>query len=321
MENEFAFTPSHIHKTMELLKESFLITSHLEWDAIAELLDILSDNDRLTIINKINRNPVGVNIEDIGIQLSQLDKLKDNLSRLIDIGIIEKHNSIIKCGNNFNKVIILFEIIKKIIITMEESTEMENSIPYHSIINLSGFNLSHANFSGFNLSGADLSNANLSGADLSNANFSNANLFHVDLERFNPSNADFSNAFLRQCDLSNANLSNANFSNAFLWQCDLSNADLSNADLSNADLSNANLQKSILLHLKYSDINKLIINNETSFNNAITENKEIVNYLENQILKENMPILITNKEDLKKELENRGYNIKQVDYMVKHSKL
>ncbi len=60
----------------------------------------------------------------------------------------------------------------------------------------------------------------------------------------------------------------------------------------------------------------MIINNKPSFKYAITDNKKIIKYLENKILPENMPILFTIIECLKKDLEKRGYSEEQIEQIL-----
>lgn len=108
----------------ELVEDSFYITSQMEWQAIKELLNILTDEDRINIINKINRNSDGLERNDFGLLISD-DSLKDNLQKLIDLGILEEDNSLIKKGTNFDKIIILYEILQNITIS-SESNKIDN---------------------------------------------------------------------------------------------------------------------------------------------------------------------------------------------------
>jgi hypothetical protein len=107
-----------------------------------------------------------------------------------------------------------------------------------------------------------------------------------------------------------------NFSDANLSNANLSGAILSSVNFTNANLSNANLKNSILLNLVDRDVEELIINEKTSFYNAITDSKEILSYLENKIPQENMPILFSNKDILRKGLENRGYAKEKIEYII-----
>ena len=193
-------------------------------------------------------------------------------------------------------------------------------------ISLSGANLIGANLSSANLSSANLSSANLSGAKLFNgklsyatfyfanltdsmlfnANLSGANLTDAKLLSANLSGANLTDANLSSANLTDANLSSANLSSANLSSANLSSANLSSANLSSANLSSANLSGAILLTLYDSNIKKLIINEDTSFSNAISDSPEILDYLENKIQKENMPFLFSKKEDLKEECKNEA---------------
>ena len=207
--------------------------------------------------------------------------------------------------------------------------------------NLSRANLSHADLSHAYLPYANLSEANLPVSNLSSAYLSHADLSHADLpvsnlsraylSHANLSHADLSGAEILHANLSSANLSSANLSRSYLLGANLSGADLSGAnllranlsgaDFSGADFSGANLENSIILNKNDSNTKGLIINEKTSFKDAITDSKEILSYLENIIPQEKMPILFNNKEKLIEELQKKEHDRIEIEHMLTWSKL
>ena len=137
-------------------------------------------------------------------------------------------------------------------------------------INLTGVNLSDTNLLYITLSYANLSNANLSYANLSYANLSYANLRGAKLLQANLGNANLAGAFLTGANLRGAFLTGANLRGAFLNRVNLSNTDLSNTDLSS----------SIIIGCQEYD--NALISENTNFDNAIVDRKELLEYLNNK---------------------------------------
>jgi uncharacterized protein YjbI with pentapeptide repeats len=236
--------------------------------------------------------------------------------------------------NFIYKAISLF-VIKKldsrvdplsIIDYIQNSNHVPTVLKYYAHANLSGANLSganlsgailtRANLSGANLSGAILTRANLSGANLSGANLSGANLSTVDSITWfifrpftNLSGADLSGANLFRADLSGANLNSANLSGATLASTIISGANFKNAII----LKPQNLELSFIRPIKKSMFmsRKLGDPGAPDLNNAITDEKDLINMLKSKVKPENMPELVESKDELIKKLKNKSYSIEQ----------
>ena len=193
--------------------------------------------------------------------------------------------------------------------------------------NLSHADLSYADMFNARLRYADMSYANLSYAKLSNARISNARLSYAKLSYARLSNADLSYSWLQFANLSNADLSNAKLSNSKLFHSDLSNANLSNAklpdanlshtNLSHTNLSNAFLASSLLLGCKV--YNSMTCKN-ANFDNALTDDKDLIIYLERHSAL-SIPVLLNSKSELRSKLKKRGLPNAVLEEMVRDSPL
>ena len=195
------------------------------------------------------------------------------------------------------------------------------SSAYLPSANLSSANLSSANLSSARLLGSNLAHANLSytrlkSANLYNANLSGAILSDTVLAYANLASTNLNNANLSSANLSSANLSSANLTFANLTFANLTFANLSGANLSKANLLNVKIENAILLNLNDSKIKGLVINEKISFTGVITDSKYVINYLENIITKEHLPILFSKRDDLKVELQNRRYSKTTIDHIL-----
>ncbi|PWU81733.1 MAG: hypothetical protein DLM72_05385 [Candidatus Nitrosopolaris wilkensis] len=158
--------------------------------------------------------------------------------------------------------------------------------------------LSEAHLADTNLGAVNLSGANLRGADLSYANFRGAKLL----------DANLANANLRGAKLLDANLANANLRGAFLTRANLSNTDLSNTDFSS----------SIILGCEEYD--NALISENTNFDNAIVDRKELLKYL-NDKNAANVLSPIQHKNELDEKLKERGYSEEEIMRLLPHSSL
>ena len=91
---------------------------------------------------------------------------------------------------------------------------------------------------------------------------------------------------------------------------------LSSTQLSNANLSNAKLSDAILIDSKY---DKLIVNEETNFINAIIVDPKFIDYIKKFTNK--VPNKIESKKELKNILEERKYNQEYINDLLESSKL
>ena len=180
---------------------------------------------------------------------------------------------------------------------------------------LSGANLINANLTGANLSlranltDANLANADLSKADLTGAKLSGAYLLHAKLTGANLSDANLSDANLSLANLTGANLSDANLSDANLSFANLSFANLRRANLPGADLTDAGISNSIIIGPQNYESIKL--NENTNFNNAITDNIEFIYHTSK--FTEDIPNFANNKKQLKTILENMPVQLNKHD--------
>jgi GTPase SAR1 family protein len=175
---------------------------------------------------------------------------------------------------------------------------------------LSGADLSGADLSGADLSGVDLSEANLRGAFLSGDDLSGADLSGADLRMANLRMANLRMANLRMANLRMANLSGANLSEANLSEANLSWAFLSRTNLSGADLNGANLSVSVIIGPLYtpalkSTIIDTRIDSNTSFDGAIIDDPDFIDYIRRYTNK--VPEKIANKKELKMKLEGMQF--------------
>jgi uncharacterized protein YjbI with pentapeptide repeats len=177
-------------------------------------------------------------------------------------------------------------------------------------------------FRNLNLSGIVLSRRNLFSTDLSSADLSSADLSYSNLPM----------ALLPMANLSSANLSHANLLAAKLLQADLSSVNLSDTDLSSADLSSAkllqanfssaiirgtNFSKSIIITpLKYE---KLILDENTKFNDAIIDDPNFIDYISKKT--KYVTQKIKDKKELKIKLKEKGISDKDIENLLKISKL
>ncbi len=291
--------------SLSKVDEEILSVDDTFWDFIEKGKNKQSFKEMIDQWDKYNS--VGESVKELDIVSSNYSLDRETAMQLLSSGKIEEFNKKrqIDIPLNLNKFNLSHAHLSSARLTYADLIEANLTRADLLQSNLSYANLSYANLSYANLTGARLLQTNLTDANLTDANFTGADISYANL-----TDANFTGARLTDADLSYANLIEANLSYARLRNTNLSYANLSGANLSYARLSGANLENSILLNLIDSNIEKFYIDDKTSFSNAITDSKEIVNYLENQIPKENMPILFTNKEDLKKELENRGYILK-----------
>jgi uncharacterized protein YjbI with pentapeptide repeats len=128
----------------------------------------------------------------------------------------------------------------------------------HTVIELSGADLSEADLRATNLSKANLSATNLRravldaadlrGAELRDADLSEAKLSAANLPSAQLDGADLREANLHAANLLRANLSEADLTGAYLHAANLHKVDLSGADLRKANLSLANLRNAFLRH-------------------------------------------------------------------------
>ncbi len=86
-----------------------------------------------------------------------------------------------------------------------------------------------------------------------------------------------------------------------LHKADLRAADLYGEDLRTANLTGAKMQEAIVL--KPRDFRNVILDENTNFYDAITDDNDLFRLLETKIKSGNMPILVENKGDLKKGLK------------------
>jgi len=122
------------------------------------------------------------------------------------------------------------------------------------------------------LTNVDLSESDLSGADLHKANLSEGIFKGTDLSFTDLSGADISNACIIESDLSGADLVETNLTKSTLSKTNLSSTDLSFTDLSGAKLS--------LLLLRDVKILNLELDENTSFDNTLTNVPELVKFIE-----------------------------------------
>ena len=158
-------------------------------------------------------------------------------------------------------------------------------------INIQKFSYNNINLTNTNLSGANLTHANLSTAELSSVNLSGANLASANLTR---------------ADLSDANLPEAN----------LTNANLTSANLTSANLTSANLSNAILINSTY---NNSIVTEKTNFTEAIIDNPNFIDYIEQFTSK--VPKKIETKRELKTKLKERKLTSEYIKELVEPSKL
>ena len=208
----------------------------------------------------------------------------------------------------------------------ERRSELKISRPDFTDAKLAGADLSKADLRDAKLSKADLretnlSNANLSSARLRETNLSNAVLQETNLLKANLSYAKLAGANLSNADLRNAkltaNLRDTNLSSARLLKANLSYADLSYTNLSSADLSGANMRNSIILEVEY--LGGLICDN-ADFKDAIIDDAELSEYLENHNAK-NISPAVKDKEELKKKLGERVFSKEYIDEILNKSTL
>lgn len=112
--------------------------------------------------------------------------------------------------------------------------------------------------------------------------------------------------------ISHPDFTDAKLTGADLSKADLSYANLSNAKLTGAKLSGANLRNSIILGVEY--LSGLICDN-ADFKDAIIDDAELSEYLDNHNAK-NTPPAVKDKEELKKKLEERGFSKEYIDEML-----
>jgi hypothetical protein len=192
----------------------------------------------------------------------------------------------------------------------EDSVQQFNEIRAKSnnVVNFSEANLADTNLRAVNLSDANLRGADLSGTDLSSAFLTRANLRGAKLLDANLADANLQGAFLTRANLQGAFLTRANLQGAFLNRVKLSNTDLSNTDFSS----------SIILGCEEFDDAR--ISENTNFDNAIVDKKELLKYL-NDKNAANVPPAIQDKNELEEKLKERGFSEEEIMRLLPHSSL
>lgn len=135
LENGYRFEKTDIVDIIDRLKKAFVVQGHDHWQAIAGLFDILSEKDRIRIIDMVagNRN---------GVQISKIEKALEGstfiLMDLIEEGIIEHStNDLVIQGPNMEKAIICLEILRKVIIIIENKKFIkENEMVSKTLLDL-----------------------------------------------------------------------------------------------------------------------------------------------------------------------------------------
>lgn len=120
--------------------------------------------------------------------------------------------------------------------------------------------------------------------------------------------ADLSYANLRGAKLLDTTLSKANLRGAFLNRINLSNTDLSNADFSS----------SIIIGCE--EYGNALIGENTNFDNAIVDRKELLKYLNNKNAA-NVPPSIEDKYELEEKLKERRFSEEEIMRLLTHSTL
>lgn len=228
-EDEQVIEDSHIRYFTEHIKEAFHMETSEHWEIVVDVLDILSEKDRVKVIDMISQNHDGV-------ELSKIERLTRNnkvVNTLIEAGIVEQNGVSILTGSNFDKVIICLETLRMLASLIEKEGELKRRRKV--TIDMNQFNLANIDLSWSNLSGMDLSRRNLFSADLRGANLSRTNL-----TRANLANADLRGAYLIESNLTRANLFNANLRDTNLFGAYLTGANLFNADFTGANRNRIN---------------------------------------------------------------------------------
>jgi hypothetical protein len=182
-DNEQVIDDSHIRYFTEHIKESFHIETSEHWEAVASLLDVLSEKVMVKAIDLITQNHEGVDV-------SKIERLtRDNaiVNDLIEAGIVEKNGENILPGSNLDKVVICLETLRTLVALIEKERELKRLRKV--TIDPNQFNLSNAD-----LRGANLIESNLTEAKLINADLSKTNLFGAYLSGAILINTDFTGA-------------------------------------------------------------------------------------------------------------------------------
>jgi tetratricopeptide (TPR) repeat protein len=109
LENDDIFDVSYIVCS---LNDVYHIETPEHWEAIVNLFDLLSEKDRITIIDIVSRNPTGIEVSKIEKIVDTIETFHNNLENLIDTGVIEETNSKLLPGSNMDKAIITLEILR-----------------------------------------------------------------------------------------------------------------------------------------------------------------------------------------------------------------
>ena len=192
----------------------------------AEILQQVAKNDKLTIEQAIDDNPLCK-------QLNRIVK-EDWFNLLISHNFPTATISLV--GVNLSKKYLRHKDFRK-------------------FLNLSNANLQGANLSRAKLQGVDLRWAKLQGADLVGTQLQGAYFDGANLDRAKLQGADLSRAELQGADLTLAKLQGAKFSGAQLQEVNLSGTDLSRVQLQGANLNKAKLQGAYLRYAQLQGAN------------------------------------------------------------------
>jgi LmbE family N-acetylglucosaminyl deacetylase len=116
LENGQIFGKLDILNLIHHLEDAFQIQTPEHWDAIAGLFDILSEKDRIRIIEMVNKSHNDVETHEIKKFIEDMPNFTSNLHVLIDAGIIEKEESLVRTSTNMNLILISLEVIRHAII-------------------------------------------------------------------------------------------------------------------------------------------------------------------------------------------------------------
>jgi len=119
--------------------------------------------------------------------------------------------------------------------------------------------------------------------------------------------------------LSGANLFGSDLSSTNLSRGYLLEADLSKTDLSDTDLSGANVSDSILIEPQNYESIKL--NQQSNFESAICDRIDFIYYVSNFTPPEHLPIILSNKKELKLILERKIFATQGLESVLRISKL
>lgn len=180
-------------------------------------------------------------------------------------------------------------------------------------------------FNNVDLRGANLESANMRGSNLRNADLESAKLYYTKFPTADLSQANLSSANLLETNFFRANLSGANLShvNANLGSDDyvtydaIFDVNLSESNLTKDDLSGAKLPYAVIINPQY--YTGLIVDNETDFSNAVTDNERFITYIKDHTA--NVPKMVKNKVELGDVLRERDFDERTIRVLLGISRL